>query len=76
MESSDPIGLTITKENIDAIAVSKETRSREAVVNDERAKKDWKALAVLETDVFQSGKAATGTDIESFENKISSISRC
>jgi phosphopantetheine adenylyltransferase len=69
VEISEMFGPTITEENLDAIVVSKETRSGGALINDERAKKGWKALAVFEVDVLQSGEA---TDTESFESKISS----
>jgi phosphopantetheine adenylyltransferase len=69
VEISEMFGPTITEENLGAIVVSKETRSGGALINDERAKKGWKALAVFEVDVLQSGEA---TDTESFESKISS----
>ncbi|KAJ5142816.1 uncharacterized protein N7515_001603 [Penicillium bovifimosum] len=73
VEISDPFGPTITQENLGAIVVSKETHSGGAAVNDERVKKGWKPLAVFEVDVLQSGEvAATTTDVESFESKISS----
>jgi phosphopantetheine adenylyltransferase len=68
VEISEMFGPTITEEDLDAIVVSKETRSGGALINDERTKKGWKALAVFEVDVLQSGEA---TD-ESFESKISS----
>ncbi|KAJ5338223.1 hypothetical protein N7452_004951 [Penicillium brevicompactum] len=70
VEISDPFGPTITKENIDVIVVSRETRSGGAAVNEERLKKGWKALTVFEVDVLQSGDAVTTT--EDFESKISS----
>ncbi|CAG8179357.1 unnamed protein product [Penicillium salamii] len=70
VEISDPFGPTITKENIDVIVVSRETRSGGAAVNDERIKKGWKALTVFEVDVLQSGDSVTTT--ENFESKISS----
>ncbi|KAJ5473258.1 hypothetical protein N7475_002824 [Penicillium sp. IBT 31633x] len=73
VEISDPFGPTITEENLGAIVVSKETHSGGAAVNEERAKKGWKSLAVFEVDVLQSGEAgATATDVDSFEAKISS----
>ncbi|CAI7646695.1 unnamed protein product [Penicillium crustosum] len=72
VEISDPFGPTITEENLGAIVVSKETHSGGAAVNEERLKKGWKGLAVFEVDVLQSGEAATATDLEGFESKISS----
>ncbi|CRL26854.1 Cytidylyltransferase [Penicillium camemberti] len=72
VEISDPFGPTITEENLGAIVVSKETHSGGAAVNEERAKKGWKGLTVFEVDVLQSGEAATATDLEGFESKISS----
>ncbi|CAG7964002.1 unnamed protein product [Penicillium nalgiovense] len=72
VEISDPFGPTITEENLGAIVVSKETHSGGAAVNEERVKKGWKGLAVFEVDVLQSGEAATVTDVEGFESKISS----
>ncbi|KZN83965.1 Uncharacterized protein EN45_110830 [Penicillium chrysogenum] len=72
VEISDPFGPTITEENLGAIVVSKETHSGGAAVNEERVKKGWKGLAVFEVDVLQSGEAATVTDVENFESKISS----
>ena len=72
VEISDPFGPTITEENLGAIVVSKETHSGGAAVNEERVKKGWKGLAVFEVDVLQSGEAATATDLEGFESKISS----
>ncbi|CAG8061312.1 unnamed protein product [Penicillium olsonii] len=69
VEISDPFGPTITKEDIDVIVVSRETRSGGAAVNDERIKKGWKALTVFEVDVLQAGESVTATDLES---KISS----
>ena len=70
VEISDPFGPTITRENIDALVVSRETRSGGAAVNDERMKKGWKALSVFEVDVLQSD-GNLGTD-DNFESKISS----
>ncbi|KAJ5791649.1 uncharacterized protein N7518_008660 [Penicillium psychrosexuale] len=72
VEISDPFGPTITEENLGAIVVSKETHSGGAAVNEERVKKGWKSLAVFEVDVLQSGEAATATDGDGFESKISS----
>ena len=72
VEISDPFGPTITEKNLGAIVVSKETHSGGAAVNEERVKKGWKSLAVFEVDVLQSGEAATATDVEGFESKISS----
>jgi phosphopantetheine adenylyltransferase len=69
VEISEPFGPTITRENIDAIVVSRETRSGGAAVNDERMKKGWKPLAVFEVDVLQTDGALGN---ENFESKISS----
>lgn len=69
VEISDPFGPTITEEGIGALVVSEETHAGGAAVNDERAKKGWKDLAIFEVDVLQSGEAA---DTTSFESKISS----
>ncbi|KAJ5090611.1 hypothetical protein N7532_009295 [Penicillium argentinense] len=67
----DPYGPTITEENISAIVVSKETSSGGKAVNDERAKKGWKGLAIFEVDVLQAGEATDVTN-SNFDGKISS----
>lgn len=74
VQLSDACGPTITEENIDALVISEETRSGGKFINDERAKKGWKGLAIFEVDVLSSGEVATatGVDAESFGSKISS----
>ncbi|KAJ5096008.1 hypothetical protein NUU61_005364 [Penicillium alfredii] len=74
VEISDPFGPTITEKSITALVVSKETHAGGIAVNGERAKQGWKGLAIFEVDVLHSGDAAaaTATDVESFDSKISS----
>jgi phosphopantetheine adenylyltransferase len=72
VEIWDPYGPTITEESLTALVVSKETASGGAAVNDERAKKGWKSLAIFEVDVLQTGEAADIADGNNFESKISS----
>ena len=48
----DPFGPTITEQDIDAIAVSGETRSGGQAINDRRSQKDWGALDVYEVNVL------------------------
>lgn len=72
VEIWDPFGPTITEESLTALVVSKETASGGAMVNDERAKKGWKSLAIFEVDVLQTGEATDVTDANNFESKISS----
>ncbi|KAJ5175169.1 uncharacterized protein N7482_001046 [Penicillium canariense] len=72
VEIWDPYGPTITEESLTALVVSKETLSGGAAVNDERAKKGWKSLAIFEVDVLQTGAATEVTDANTFEAKISS----
>lgn len=73
VEIQDPFGPTITDESITALAVSGETRSGGAAVNDKRKEKDWPILEVFEVEVLDSspnGQASSTTD--SFDSKISS----
>jgi phosphopantetheine adenylyltransferase len=72
VEIWDPYGPTITEESLTALVVSKETASGGAAVNDERAKKGWKSLAIFEVDVLQTGEAMDVVDANDFESKISS----
>lgn len=74
VEISDPFGPTITEENFRALIVSAETRAGGKAVNDERAKKGWAPLEVLEVDVLQSGavEEVADTSAQNFESKISS----
>lgn len=72
VEIWDPYGPTITEETLTALVVSKETASGGAAVNDERAKKGWKSLAIFEVDVLQTGEATDVADANNFESKISS----
>ena len=74
VQISDPCGPTITEESIDALVISAETRTGGKFVNDERAKKGWKALEIFEVDILLSGDIAeaTGVESESFGSKISS----
>lgn len=74
VEISDPFGPTITEENFRALIVSAETRAGGKAVNDERAKKGWAPLEVLEVDVLQAGavEEVADTTAQSFESKISS----
>jgi phosphopantetheine adenylyltransferase len=72
VEIWDPYGPTITEESLTALVVSKETASGGAAVNDERAKKGWKSLAIFEVDVLQTGEVTDVMDANNFELKISS----
>ena len=76
VQISDAFGPTITDKNITAIVVSAETRSGGKAVNEEREKKGWEALDVLEIDVLLSGEtvaaAADAGREEDFASKISS----
>lgn len=72
VEIFDACGPTITDENISALVVSKETSAGGAMVNDERAKKDWAGLSIFEVDVLQSGEVPEATSANQFEGKISS----
>lgn len=72
VEIWDPYGPTITEKSLTALVVSRETASGGAAVNDERAKKGWKSLAIFEVDVLQTGEATDVTDANNFESKISS----
>ncbi|GLI78856.1 hypothetical protein PoHVEF18_007178 [Penicillium ochrochloron] len=72
VEIWDPYGPTITEESLTALVVSKETASGGAAVNDERAKKGWKSLAIFEVDVLQTGEVTDVMDANNFESKISS----
>lgn len=69
----DAYGPTITLEGIDALVVSGETRSGGKAVNDKRAEKGWKPLAVFEVDVLDAEEATDEpTKTENFASKISS----
>ena len=69
VEIFDTCGPTTTDSSISALVLSHETQAGGAIVNEERAKKQWPALAIFAVDVLQSGEA---TDVGSFEAKISS----
>ena len=79
----DPFGPTITRQDISALVVSRETRAGGQAVNKRRAELGWPPLAVYEVDVLMgpeddgSGEGAAGetpaaTAAESFAAKISS----
>lgn len=75
----DGYGPTITEEDIGAIALSGETRSGGASINDKREEKGWKKLDVYEIDVLQpyreeeESEGMDGArDPEDFSAKISS----
>jgi phosphopantetheine adenylyltransferase len=74
VQIADPFGPTITEENLSALIVSAETRSGGQSVNDERTKKGWAPLEVLEVDVLQMGEAEgiADTPTQNFESKMSS----
>lgn len=72
VEIFDACGPTITDENISALVISKETSAGGAMVNDERAKKDWAGLSIFAVDVLQSGEVPEATSANQFEGKISS----
>lgn len=73
VEIQDPFGPTITDESITALAVSGETRSGGAAVNDKRKEKDWPLLEVFEVDVLNAQTdGSTATSTEAFASKISS----
>ncbi|AEO67826.1 c18fb458-9ce3-4868-9619-5d2b23338ad2 [Thermothielavioides terrestris] len=69
----DAFGPTITVEEIDALVVSKETRSGGQAVNEKRAERGWRALAVYEVDVLDAKEAPDEpVETEDFASKISS----
>jgi len=70
VEIVDPFGPTITEEDIDALVVSKETRSGGEAVNNNRKDKGWDVLGVFEVDVLQAGGTEATESI--IESKISS----
>ena len=69
----DPFGPTITLEAIDALVVSKETRSGGQAVNDRRTEQGWKPLEVFEVDVLNAENISDeAVQSENFASKISS----
>lgn len=66
---ADAFGPTITDEGIDALVVSAETRAGGRAVNEERGKRGWRPLDVLEVEVLGFG---SGEEEAKIENKISS----
>ncbi|KAM7184026.1 hypothetical protein V8F20_012387 [Naviculisporaceae sp. PSN 640] len=70
----DPFGPTVTREDIQALVVSGETRSGGKAVNDRRIEQGWKALDVFEVDVLNADEMADEvvTKTENFAAKISS----
>lgn len=69
----DPFGPTITREDIDALIVSGETKSGGAAVNDKRAERGWPPLEIFEVDVISAEDlAGEPAGAEDFASKISS----
>jgi len=69
----DPFGPTITREDIDVLVVSGETRSGGQAVNDRRVEKGWKTVEVFEVDVLAAEEISDeATKTENFASKISS----
>lgn len=71
----DAFGPTVTREDIDALVVSGETRSGGKAVNDRRIEQGWKALEVFEVDVLNADDEMADevvTKTENFASKISS----
>jgi phosphopantetheine adenylyltransferase len=69
----DAFGPTITRQNMDALVVSGETRSGGQAVNERRFELGWKALKIYEVDVLDA-KELTDEQTENgdFVAKISS----
>ncbi|KAK3939169.1 Phosphopantetheine adenylyltransferase [Diplogelasinospora grovesii] len=73
----DAFGPTVTREDINALVVSAETRSGGRAVNDRRAEQGWHALEVFEVDVLNAEEISDdlseeATKTENFASKISS----
>lgn len=69
----DAFGPTITRQEIDALVVSGETRSGGKAVNDRRLEQGWKPLDVFEVDVLNADEIPDEvTKTENFASKISS----
>lgn len=67
----DAFGPTVTQEAVDAICVSRETRSGGQAINEKRVTKGWRELDVYEIDVLDA-REETGITTEDFSAKISS----
>ncbi|KAK3322013.1 hypothetical protein B0H66DRAFT_186217 [Apodospora peruviana] len=69
----DAFGPTVTREDIDALVVSAETRSGGRAVNDRRTEQGWKPLDVFEVDVLDAEEISDEpTKTENYATKISS----
>ncbi|KAL2024815.1 hypothetical protein VTK56DRAFT_5636 [Thermocarpiscus australiensis] len=69
----DAFGPTITREDIDALVVSGETRSGGQAVNQKRTELGWRALEVFEVDVLDAEEFSDEPSrTENFASKISS----
>lgn len=69
----DPFGPTITREILDALVVSVETRSGGKAVNEKRVEMGWKALEVFEVDVLNAREISdVPSSTQDFSSKISS----
>ena len=73
VEFQDLYGPTVTREEIEALVVSGETRSGGKAVNDKRIEQGWKALDVFEVDVLDASEITDeATKTQDFASKISS----
>jgi phosphopantetheine adenylyltransferase len=70
VEIWDPFGPTITDKDITALALSLETKSGGAAVNDKRKEQGWSALEVYEVAVLDASEE--GSVDETFQSKLSS----
>lgn len=69
----DAFGPTITREDVDALVVSGETRSGGQAVNEKRAEQGWRALEVFEVDVIDAEETSEeASKSENFASKLSS----
>jgi len=74
VEIQDAFGPTITREDMDALVVSGETRSGGQAVNERRADMGWRALEIYEVDVLDAKELSDSNYAETgdFAAKISS----